>query len=523
MTPYTVDHAALVLGRRLGQGGQGIVHEVTNRKITVGNGPGWPVVFKEYDAALRPQLDTAALAAMVTMLFELTATEGEWLCERAAWPAAIVEREGRVCGFLMRAVPDRFRFDLQSLSGTATATRRLANVEYLLNDDTYSAGIGLAITDADRLALLTELAGILTRLHRLGIVVGDLSPKNLLFSTTPDAACFLLDCDAMRLHGNSVLPQAETPDWQLPSGEEKATAFGDVYKFGLLAVRLFDRSQTTTDPTALAATSTALGDLARASLSPESARRPSPGWWTEMLSAARPTVVVALPVSSAGPGPAPRAAGPQPATVGSGQPSEAAKSIMLGLAVVVIIALIVVLAMVGSHSAHHSSASSPATTSVVPVTETPGATPTAATPANQVGIVGIAPSLVGDPRAALVATMLNTYFGGIDDRDYARALGALDPSGAFDPTNPQNRAKFASEDSTTFDRNIEVIGINPGDASLTATTVRVTFQSTQAAGMGPSGQEWETCTNWDLLYTLGGFSDAYLIYHSDSITPPSAC
>ncbi|MFI1917253.1 hypothetical protein [Nocardia sp. NPDC020380] len=518
VTPYTVDHAALVLGRRIGQGGQGVVHEVTNRKITVGNGPGWQVVFKEYDAALQPQLDTTALAAMVTMLFELTATEGEWLCERAAWPAALVEREGRVCGFLMRAVPERFRFDLRSLSGTGTSTRRLTNFEYLLNDDTYSAGIGLTLTDADRLALLIELAGTLTRLHRLGIVIGDLSPKNLLFSTVPEAACFLLDCDAMRLRGASVLPQAETPDWQLPSGEDKATAFGDVYKFGLLAVRLFDRSQTSADPTALAAISAALGDLARASLSPEPERRPSPGWWAEMLSAARPTVVAAVPVPPVGPPPGVA----QQVGVGTGQSSGAAKSVMLGFAVVVIIALIVVLAVVGSHAAHHPSASSD-TTSATPATETSAATTSTAAPVTQVGIVGIASALGYDPRAAAVATMLNTYFGGIDDHDYDRALGVMDPSGSFNPNDPQNRAKFASADSTTSDRNIEVIGINPSDVSLTATTVRVTFQSTQAAGMGPSGSEWETCTNWDLLYTLGGSASAYLIYHSASITPPSAC
>lgn len=115
----------------------------------------------------------------------------------------------------MRAVPERFRFAFQTLNG-ATGTRRLATMEYLLNDDTYLAGIGLTISTRDRLAVLGDLATTLSRLHRLGITVGDLSPKNLLFSTAPHAECFLIDADAMRLKGSTVLPQAETPDLQVP-------------------------------------------------------------------------------------------------------------------------------------------------------------------------------------------------------------------------------------------------------------------------------------------------------------------
>ncbi|MGW5224404.1 hypothetical protein ACWEP5_05505 [Nocardia niigatensis] len=518
---HSVDHADLVLGRRLGQGGQGTVHEVTNRTISVGGGPGWPVVFKEYDAALQSRLDADALAAMVTMVFELNAMEGAWLCERAAWPAAVVERQGRACGFLMRAVPDRFRFDLRSLSGATTTGPRLANVEYLLNDDAYIAGIGLTISDSDRVALLAELAATLARLHRLDIVVGDLSPKNLLFSTVPGAACFLLDCDAMRLRGASVLPQAETPDWQLPPGEEKATRPGDIYKFGLLAVRLFDRSQTTADPSALAAVTPALGDLARTSLAPEPALRPSLGMWTEMLCAATPTAAMAAPSRSAS-RPSRIAVTPTPPPVPGPPDSQTAMALGLGIAVVVIIALVVALVAMWPHPARNSGAPVAATSAAQHgySAATTTSTPTAVT---RVGIVDIAPALTGDPRAVAVATLFNTYFSGIDNHAYDVALGTLDPSGSFDPGNPQNRASFADALSTTFDRDVEVISIDPAGSLSTATSARVTFQSTQAAGMGPRGQEWETCTNWDLSYTLSWSGAGYLIYHSTPITQPRAC
>ncbi|MET9491982.1 hypothetical protein [Nocardia sp. NPDC006630] len=518
--PQTVDYAQLLLGRRVGQGGQGSVHEVTNRTITIGSGPSWPVVFKEYDAASLQHLDSAALTAMVDLLLGLSATEGEWLCEHAAWPSAVVERQGAACGFLMRSVPDRFRFDLRSLSGTAPTTRRLANVEYLLNDDAYIAGIGLRISDSDRLSLLTDLSATLTRLHRLGIVVGDLSPKNLLFSTIPEAACFLLDCDAMRLHGTSVLPQAETPDWQLPAGEEKATGPGDIYKLGLLAVRLFERNQTSTDPTALNTVTPTLGNLAHSSLSAEPGRRPSPSLWTEMLSAAAPTVRITLQPQSAVPTPAPNVTGPQPTPIFKWPAPAGLSAAVMAIAAVVIVALVVALVSKGSNSARDTSLQA-GTTTAEGSGNSPATTSTR-TPANQIGVVTIAPSLIGDPRAIAVATTLNTYFSGINNHDYDSALSTLDPSGPFDTSNQQNRANFADAVSTTFDRNIELIDLTPTGSS-TATGARVTFQSNQAAGMGPRGQEWETCTNWDLMDSLTPSGGTYLIYRTAAVGGPSAC
>ncbi|MFJ5032825.1 DUF4189 domain-containing protein [Streptomyces sp. NPDC088560] len=281
-----VEHGTLALGRQLGQGGQGAVHQVLNKKINRADSGGWDVVYKEYNSTVLPQLEATALELAVELLVEPGFGEGQWLCEKTAWPAAVVRRQGQACGFLMRAVPDRFQFTLRSLAGSGTGNQRLANLEYLLNDDAYVAGIGLTISDRDRLALLADLAATLTRLHRIGITVGDLSPKNLLFATAPRPECFLIDCDAMMLRGRTVLPQAETPDWQLPAGEPKATPPGDIYKFTLLAIRLFAREQTADDPAALTGISPALAALARAGLSPAPASRPTPSQWAEQLATA---------------------------------------------------------------------------------------------------------------------------------------------------------------------------------------------------------------------------------------------
>lgn len=289
-----VDRGMLTLGRRLGRGGQGSVHEVAHRKINKADGGGWDVVYKEYGADTLPHLDAAALASRVDLLARLTAADSRWLCETTAWPAAVVESRGHACGFLMRAVPERFGFDFRGLTAT-TGTRRLANLEYLLNDDAYVAGIGLAVSDRDRFELLIDLAGTLARLHRIGITVGDLSPKNLLFTTEPRPECFLIDCDAMLVGGTTVLPHVETPDWQLPAGERKATWAGDAYKFTLLALRLLGRDQSATDPAVLAARCPALVDVTRLGLDPNPARRPTPALWAEHLAVACTTASTTAP------------------------------------------------------------------------------------------------------------------------------------------------------------------------------------------------------------------------------------
>lgn len=357
-TPH-VEHGTLTLGHQLGQGGQGTVHEVTNKKINKSaGGGGWDVVYKEYSPTVLPGLDTAALREVVALPGELIPADSRWLCEKAAWPASVVECQGHTSGFLMRAVPDRFQFELRGLSSKGSGTKRLATLEFLLNDDSYVAGIGLTISDRDRLLLLADLATTLNRLRRLNISVGDLSPKNLLFVVDKHPEVFLIDCDAVRLRGITVLPQAETPDWQVPDGEEKATPAGDVYKLGLLAVRFFARHQTTTDTSDLAAISPELGELARTSLDPDPARRPTPGVWAEQLTATIRTVST-TPAAAAVARNRPRpnnassasrpAAGRPPGTAPTPAPSpgSASWSSLNGTAVAVAVGLLLIFILVG--------------------------------------------------------------------------------------------------------------------------------------------------------------------------------
>jgi hypothetical protein len=90
----------------------------------------------------------------------------------------------------------------------------------------------------------------------------------------------------MRVRGESVLEQVETPDWEVPTQEEKATSVSDAYKFGLLAIRLFARDQSSHDQNPLAVLSPELGRLAEKSLRSNPSGRPHLGEWMPALQAA---------------------------------------------------------------------------------------------------------------------------------------------------------------------------------------------------------------------------------------------
>jgi hypothetical protein len=275
-----VDLSNLSLGNPLGGGGQGKVVTVDGFRIK----GQWPAALKTYSREVLPRINAAALEEFIAFPRGLEPAASTWLYENTAWPTAVVEDNGLVAGFLMRTVPDEYYFEFQTQAHGTQA--KLADIAFLLNSDRYVSSCGISVSERDRLMLLKALAAALSRLQALGICVGDLSPKNLLFSLAPVPNCFILDCDAMRVHGESVLPQVDTPDWEVPDGEATATPASDAYKFGLLAIRLFARDQSSRDIAPLAALSPDLGGLAALSQQADPSLRPGPDGWIAALETA---------------------------------------------------------------------------------------------------------------------------------------------------------------------------------------------------------------------------------------------
>jgi sugar lactone lactonase YvrE len=182
---------------------------------------------------------------------------------------------------VMPAIPEAFFVALSTAKGVSTST---AEFQHLLNHPTVLAARGITLGDAQRFSLLRETASALAFLHKHGVCVGDISPKNLLFSLTPQDGVYFIDCDAMRINGVSALPQVETPGWNAPSGEELATIYSDTYKLGLLALRLLAGDQDTTNPGHLPPTTPGLlRQIITDTLKNEPHRRPLPEAWTYVL------------------------------------------------------------------------------------------------------------------------------------------------------------------------------------------------------------------------------------------------
>jgi eukaryotic-like serine/threonine-protein kinase len=500
----------------IGKGGQGRVWATDSVRL---NGS-WPAVYKEYDDTILSRLDADLLRAMVAFVPGLRHGTGEWLCEQAAWPAALVRDGGTVRGFLMRRIPPEFEAHLPQRDGSHQ--RKAAGFQYLLNPDDYLARMAIPIDDRKRLLLLAHLASTLAEFHRLGIVVGDLSPNNLLFNLSDEPRCFFIDCDAMRLHGASVVNQTETPDWEVPTGEPLATPASDAYKFGLLAIRLFARDQSSRDHTALGRASAELAALAVRSQGSHPASRPSPADWIAALHTAAATVPTLLPVAappvnsglSRGPTivlPPPRSPAP---------PASRGIVARIAVTIAIIVALTCLVVVIANLASADDNGSAPLPGPVVteaatvppatdePATDEPATDEPATGPASEdatpptakptAGIVDYS-AVADDADGPVIAQMFGTYFDAVNQADWTTALRAYDPRGVVDNGDTGQRAKFRKAMSTTRDSDAAVLSVTgSGDGTL----AQLSFTSEQSPGYGPPQHRDQTCTRWSIVYQL---------------------
>jgi hypothetical protein len=249
-----------------------------------------PCVVKTYLPQVAAEVSVPVLATMVARAGTLV-LRGCPLSGRLAWPAALVIDADQPVGFLMLEASGEFRVSLRLRNDTRNV---LAEVQHLLNPDHMLAERGLPIHDQWRLQFLQATAETIGALHAMHIAVGDISPKNTLFSLT-GKGCFLLDCDTMTVDGQAVLSPVDTPDWNVPTAEPRSTVATDRYKFGLLAIRLFAGDQIDRDPAALAARAPELGRLARQAMGDEPNGRPAMAEWSQAIARAIPTASAAPP------------------------------------------------------------------------------------------------------------------------------------------------------------------------------------------------------------------------------------
>jgi len=134
-----------------------------------------------------------------------------------------------------------------------------------------------------------------------------------------------------------------------------------------------------------------------------------------------------------------------------------------------------------------------------------------------VGLVDVRP-VATNPAVLAVGGLFDQYFAGINAKRYTQVLALFDPAGFLDPGDPAQVQAFTDGVSTSTDSQVVLRSITDNAAAKGDLDVRLTLQSHQAAGFGPSGSPDETCTNWDITYQLRPAGGGYRIFKPQSVS-----
>jgi hypothetical protein len=217
-----VQLAALAPFEQLGDGGQGTVYRLPRS-------PGW--LLKRYHPNVPVNPDE--LSMLIGCPKRMSEPDRRFVMATTAWPVALVFDRHHCVGFLMGEAPARFQ--------TEIAEREvLRELQYLVYEQRKMwSDLRLPSPD-ERLTLVYAYVQLFRVLHRYGVIMGDVSMRNLLWTLQDGPAVFAIDCDSFRIDGRPpAVPQAQTPDWADPAASEGlATLDSDRYKLALLVTRV---------------------------------------------------------------------------------------------------------------------------------------------------------------------------------------------------------------------------------------------------------------------------------------------
>ena len=159
--------AGLSLGPRLGEGGEGVVHELTGRPREVA---------KLYHTPLSGAAGDK-LRAMVAM-------DPGPLGRQAAWPRELIEApKGEVAGFIMERASEPF--DVHEVYSPRDRMLKLASADW-----------AFLVRVAQNISIAFAAA------HARGIVIGDVNHGSV--RVAPDARVRLIDCDSMQISTGAI-------------------------------------------------------------------------------------------------------------------------------------------------------------------------------------------------------------------------------------------------------------------------------------------------------------------------------
>jgi len=191
----------IVLGSKIGSGGEGTVYSVDNDNA---------LCIKIYHEQKRtPALEQKLKAMIEAPPKDPTQSAGHYsIC----WPTHLVYEDEACTKFLGFAMPmiDKKMFKEYHLlcdkpGASSSACYRLEH-------------FGMGFTYLHMYAALLNLASCVSSIHEAGHAIGDLNDKNILVSTK-DSKISIVDCDSFEIHGkdNSVFPcSVYMPEFSAP-------------------------------------------------------------------------------------------------------------------------------------------------------------------------------------------------------------------------------------------------------------------------------------------------------------------
>ena len=218
--------------RELDRGGSGVVHEV------VGTG----TVFKEFTAS--GQTDVLRWAeGSVAFWRALSPAEQAELDAMAAWPTDLVVDHGVVVGVLMPLIAGDFWHTRTGLDGRVE--RQPSNLKWLMAEESLLGDRfdrALLGDQAIRLELLAQTLRLLAWLHQRGVVFGDVSGNNFMFTLSPPRVLGI-DCDAVVTGPGTASAVGRMtnfyvpPEFQGPGARVTVDAASDTWKAAILTLR----------------------------------------------------------------------------------------------------------------------------------------------------------------------------------------------------------------------------------------------------------------------------------------------
>jgi DNA-binding helix-hairpin-helix protein with protein kinase domain len=218
--------------QELGRGGEGVVYSAAN----LGNR-----VYKEFFATSYSMSDQVALDRLIELQNQWTEEERVWLTQRTVWPETLVLDEGQLKGLIMPSIEKRYfrRHGIRQNQKTILCEwNYLSFRTKLLSNPKIVSEIPLVST-VDAIALVHDLAKTMKLLHKHGVIIGDVSGKNLLWTDSPNLQSMIIDCDSFKIVGSGdVAWPKQSPDWEDPYLNGKPTSQeSDIYKLALAAYR----------------------------------------------------------------------------------------------------------------------------------------------------------------------------------------------------------------------------------------------------------------------------------------------